>query len=88
MYLLDRVVLFQCFQSTGTDTQRLWLSVNNNLHFCKFTFHVRRDARIECERLFPDKGPLPVIAHTFDILLTSFTRYFYAICLFILPFLT
>lgn len=33
MYLLDRVVLFQCFQSTGTDAKCLWLSVNNNFHF-------------------------------------------------------
>ncbi len=37
--------------------------------FCKFTFHLRRVARIECQRLFPDKGPRPDTSHLFDILI-------------------
>ena len=49
----------------------LSLECENYAH-CKFTFQLRRLARIEWERLLPDKGPLPVIAQTFDIPFTSF----------------
>lgn len=36
--------------------------------FCKFTFHLRRVARKECERLFPLNAFLPVMAQTRDTL--------------------
>ncbi len=38
--------------------------------FCKFTFHLRRVARNECERLLPLKAFLPVMAQTLDTLQT------------------
>jgi len=43
------------------------LPSTTTLTFCKLTFHLRRVARNEWERLFPDNAFLPVTAQTLDI---------------------